>query len=210
MLHADPAFDPAPGSRRRWAIFVAGCLGFFLSMFYRVSTAVIAPDLVRDLGLDSAQMGALGAAFYYSFALCQIPLALALDRLGARATLTGLAVFGVAGAALFGLAQDYHQALLARLLLGLGMSGALMGVFALLAAWFPINRFGFVSGIQYSGSDSESGRYRSLEQRHDRWIDGGQFAARTGTRLVKRFSGANRLPTRIVVLKPGLELLLAR
>jgi predicted MFS family arabinose efflux permease len=150
MLHADPAFDPAPGSRRRWAIFVAGCLGFFLSMFYRVSTAVIAPDLVRDLGLDSAQMGALGAAFYYSFALCQIPLALALDRLGARATLTGLAVFGVAGAALFGLAQDYHQALLARLLLGLGMSGALMGVFALLAAWFPINRFGFVSGVLVS------------------------------------------------------------
>ncbi|MFH1057287.1 MAG: MFS transporter [Pseudomonadota bacterium] len=150
MLHADPAFDPAPGSRRRWGIFISGCLGFFLSMFYRVSTAVIAPDLVRDLHLDPSQMGSLGAAFYYSFALSQLPLALALDRLGARVTITGLAVFGVAGAALFGLAQGYHHALLARLLMGLGMSGALMGVFALLAAWFPINRFGFVSGVLVS------------------------------------------------------------
>jgi len=150
MLNPDPAHDPAPGSRRRWGIFVSGCLGFFLSMFYRVSTAVIAPDLMRDLELDAAQMGALGAVFYYAFALSQFPLALALDRVGPRATLTCLGMLGVAGAALFGLAQDYHQALLARVLLGLGMSGALMGVFALLAAWFPINRFGFVSGILVS------------------------------------------------------------
>lgn len=150
MLNPDPDFDPAPGSRRRWSIFVSGCLGFFLSMFYRVSTAVIAPDLMRDLDLDPGQMGALGAVFYYAFALSQFPLAVALDRIGPRATLTALGLMGVAGAALFGLAQDYHQALLARVMLGLGMSGALMGVFALLAAWFPINRFGFVSGTLVS------------------------------------------------------------
>ena len=150
MYDLDPAHDPAPGSRRRWGIFISGCLGFFLSMFYRVSTAVIAPDLMRDLDLDPARMGALGAVFYYAFALSQLPLAVALDRIGPRATLTALGLMGVAGAALFGLAQDYHQALLARVLLGLGMSGALMGVFALLAAWFPINRFGFISGMLVS------------------------------------------------------------
>ncbi len=142
----DPGHDPAPGSRRRWAIFGVGCLGFLLSMFYRVSTAVITPELTRDLELDPSQLGALGAAFYYAFAACQLPLGPALGRLGPRLTMTGLSVVGVAGAALFGLATDYHHALLGRVLMGAGMGGALMGVFALLAAWFPVNRFGLLSG----------------------------------------------------------------
>jgi sugar phosphate permease len=40
---------------------------FALSMFFRVSNAVIAPNLVRDLGLDAEALGILGGAYFYAF-----------------------------------------------------------------------------------------------------------------------------------------------
>ena len=47
---------------------------YIVSMFYRVSNAVIAPDLVRELGLDAETLGILGGAFFYPFALLQVPM----------------------------------------------------------------------------------------------------------------------------------------
>lgn len=119
-------------------------------MFYRVSTTVISPALAQDVGLTSSQLGDLSAAFYYAFAFSQIPLGLALDRWGARKSMSFLAFAAVGGALLFSFGTTLAQLVLARVLLGIGMSGNLMAVLALLAAWFPVNRFGFMSGIVVS------------------------------------------------------------
>jgi len=43
--------------------------------------AVISSDLVADLHLNAERLGILGAAFFYSFALLQIPLGPLLDRI---------------------------------------------------------------------------------------------------------------------------------
>lgn len=142
--------DPAPGSKRRWAIVVMGSLNFVLSMFFRVSTAVVSPALVRDLGLTSSQLSDLSAVFFYAFAVSQIPIGIALDRVGPRLTMGLLAVAAVGGSILFAVGRTPAELIVARVLLGIGMSGNLMVVLALLAAWFPVNRFGFLSGLVVS------------------------------------------------------------
>ena len=48
----------------RWVIFGLGSGLFLLSMFYRASSAIIAPDLAQDLNLDYETLGLLGASFY--------------------------------------------------------------------------------------------------------------------------------------------------
>jgi sugar phosphate permease len=70
---------------------------FMLSMFYRVSNAVIAPNLIRDLGLDAETLGILGGAFFYSFALLQIPMGPMLDRIGPRIVMTSFLMIGTLG-----------------------------------------------------------------------------------------------------------------
>lgn len=142
-----PVADPAPGSKRRYAILGITSLGFLLSLFYRVSVAVISPQLSSDLGLSPVELGDLAAAFFYAFAASQIPLGFIMDRLGSRMVMTVLGLVGVAGAVLFGLAQNGTQALWGRILLGLGMGCNLMGTFTLLAAWFPVDRFALLSGV---------------------------------------------------------------
>lgn len=116
-------------------------------MFYRVSTTVISPDLIKDLNLNTSQLGLLSSVFFYAFAICQLPLGLALDRFGSRVVVTLLNVLGVAGVLLFALAQTVAQCVWARVLMGIGMSCNLMGVLTLLAYWFPVNRFAFLNGI---------------------------------------------------------------
>ena len=74
-------------NNRRWIIFSISVSLFLISLFYRVSSAIIAVDLSRDLNLKAQDLGLLGAAFFYSFALIQIPLGLILDRIGARMTM---------------------------------------------------------------------------------------------------------------------------
>jgi MFS family permease len=136
---------------RAWLIFISGNLGFILSMFYRVSPSVIAPQLSADLGLDPAHLGDVTAAFFYGFAACQLPLGLALDRLGIRWPMAALSLLGAAGAAWFASAQGLGGALGARALLGVGMSCGLMGPFALFAAWFPPRMFATIAGFHVAG-----------------------------------------------------------
>jgi predicted MFS family arabinose efflux permease len=133
--------DSSPG-----AIFTVVTAGFFLSMFHRVSTTVISPELTVDLQLSATQLSTLSALFFYSFALVQIPLGLALDRWGPRLVLAVLGMIGVVGTVLFAMAGGYWLASLARILLGIGMAGNLMGAFALLVNWFPADRFATLMG----------------------------------------------------------------
>jgi MFS family permease len=119
-------------------------------MFYRVSTAVISPALVKDLGFTNAELSDLAAVFFYAFAFSQIPIGLALDRLGSRITMMFLGAAAVAGALLFALGTTPDHLILARALLGIGMSGNLMVVYALLAVWFPLDRFAFLGGFLVS------------------------------------------------------------
>ena len=62
----------------------------------------------------------LGAMFFYAFAVAQLPLALFLDRIGARITMTALSFIAAIGAAVFATAHGPGQAALGRALLGLG------------------------------------------------------------------------------------------
>jgi MFS family permease len=54
---------------------------------------------------------------------------------------------GVAGTLLFAGAQTAPAAYAARILLGIGMAGNLMGAFALLVNWFPADRFATLMGV---------------------------------------------------------------
>jgi MFS family permease len=142
--------DPAPRSARRWWIFAVGSLNFVLSMFSRVSTAVISPALVKEMGFTSGQLSDLSAAFFYAFAASQLPVGLAIDRLGSRITVGLLAVVGLGGVLLFALGQTPGQLIAGRVLLGIGMSGSFMAVLTLLTVWFPVDRFGLLSGCVVS------------------------------------------------------------
>jgi len=53
-------------------VFMPFALGYFLSYLYRVVNAVIAPDLVGDLGIGPSALGLLTATYFISFASASV------------------------------------------------------------------------------------------------------------------------------------------
>jgi len=134
----------------RWIIFILATSHFFLSQFYRTSSAVIATQLIQDLALDTEGLGLLSASFFYGFAVTQIPIGLLLDKVGPRKLMTILSLTGILGAFVFSMADSLGMGLFGRILLGIGMACNLMGTFKLLTQWFEPLIFATLSGIVIS------------------------------------------------------------
>ena len=135
---------------RRWSIFAITSAHFFLSQFYRTSNAVIAPQLIQDLSLNTEALGLMSASFFYAFALTQIPLTLFLDKIGARRVMTVLSLVGIFGAFVFSWAHSLSLGLMGRILLGFGMACNLMGTLKLVSNWFGPLTFATLSGVVFS------------------------------------------------------------
>jgi predicted MFS family arabinose efflux permease len=112
-------------------------LGYFFSYLYRAVNAVVAPDLVRDLGLTAAELGLLTSAYLLAFALFQPLLGILLDRFGPRRVQSALVATGAIGALLFAFGRDAATLALARAVIGVGFAGGLMSSFKAVVIWVP-------------------------------------------------------------------------
>ncbi len=129
------------------AVFCPFAAGYFLSFFFRNVNAVISRDLARDFDLSSADLGFLTATYMLAFAAFQLPLGVLLDRYGPRRVLTALMCVAGTGALVFSLAQDFVMLSLGRALIGLGVSGCLMGAIKAFTLWFPLSRLATLNGL---------------------------------------------------------------
>ncbi|NBC31260.1 MAG: MFS transporter, partial [Alphaproteobacteria bacterium] len=122
-------------------------LGYFLSYLYRSVNAVIADDLMTDIGLEPATLGLLTAAYFISFAAFQLPLGLLLDRYGPRRVEAALLLLAAAGALLFSFGEGPEALTAARALIGLGVSACLMAAFKNNVLWWPADRLPLMNGL---------------------------------------------------------------
>ncbi len=133
-----------------WRIFFVLCAGFVASQFFRVSNAVIAPELMRSLAISPEAMGVVTGAFFLSFAAAQLPAGILLDRFGPRRTMSSLFVVAVAGSVMFALAQDAIGLAVGRALMGFGCGAGLMGSLVAISRWFPTAQFARLSSLVYT------------------------------------------------------------
>jgi sugar phosphate permease len=140
----------AKPKKKRWLMVVNCSLLFMMAMLFRASTVIISPDLIDDLHLSMENLGLLGSVFFYAFAAAQLPMGLLLDKFGSRRVLICMNLVGVLGALLFARSQGLSGSLLARILLGLGMSVNMMGSLKLYTVWFKPHQFATITGITIS------------------------------------------------------------
>ena len=136
--------------RRGLIIVMTLATAYVASHFFRASNVTIGLDLMRDLDIGPAALGALTGAFFFGFSAMQIPCGFLFDRYGPRRTVTGLLVVAVAGAALFTLAPSWPWLLTGRALMGAGFGVMLIGSMVVISRWFPPDRFATLAGIVLS------------------------------------------------------------
>lgn len=128
-------------------VFLPFALGYFLSYLFRSVNAVIAPYLRSDVGLTANDLGLLTSAYFLAFAAAQLPIGLALDRMGPKRVEGFLLIFAAAGAALFAIGGDTPTLVAARALIGLGVAACLMAALKAMTQWFPLEKLPLVNGI---------------------------------------------------------------
>ena len=105
------------------------------SQFHRAALGVVGPELTAGLSAGPGLLGAANGAFFLAIMLAQVPVGLALDRIGPRRTVAALSLLAVAGAGAQALAPDAASFLAARFLLGLGCAAYFMAAVVLCARW---------------------------------------------------------------------------
>jgi sugar phosphate permease len=133
--------------RYRWLIFSILALSYVLVYFHRLCPAVVAVDMMRDFHAGGALLGLLGSAYFYPYALMQLPAGLLSDSWGPRRTITLFFAVAFIGSLLLGLAPTVLWAIVGRALVGLGVSMLFVPTMKVLAEWFRIREFATMTGI---------------------------------------------------------------
>lgn len=120
--------------------------GAALNQLNRAVTAVIAPVLADAFALSASDLGLMGAVLFASYALAQLPVGAALDRYGPRRVQAALVLVIAAGALVFAASAGLAQLLAGRVLLGIGISAALMAQLKATRQWFPADSVATVAG----------------------------------------------------------------
>ncbi len=100
-----------------------------------------------DLNLSAAQLGVLLSAFFWTYALVQIPVGWVAERYGAHRVLAAGLILWALATVLVGITSAYITLIALRMLLGLGESAGFPCVSKLLAAVVPVESLGTANGI---------------------------------------------------------------
>ena len=100
-----------------------------------------------DLQTSGALLGFLAAAYFYPYALMQLPSGLLSDSWGPRKTITVFFALAGASSIFLGMAGSMGLAILARVLVGLGVAMLFVPTMKVMTNWFKTEEFARVTGI---------------------------------------------------------------
>lgn len=133
--------------RRNFGILAGGFLAFFSLNILNTSYSIVMALIKADLALTYTMSGALTSVYFVGYAIGQVPWGTMADRIGSKrvmvASILGIAVSTI----LFGFAQGFWQAALARLVAGLLGAGVFVPGVRLVSGWFPPEERGTALGI---------------------------------------------------------------
>ncbi len=131
----------------RWIIFGVLAAQFMFVYFHRVSTAVVAPDLVQAFHMSGTALGLLSSGYFYTYASMQVPAGLLSDAWGPRKTIASFALVAALGAVIFGLSGNFGIAVVGRILVGFGLSTVFVSSMKVFSSWFTGREYARISGI---------------------------------------------------------------
>ncbi len=133
--------------RARWSIVALLAAALFINYVDRGAVPTAAHLIQDELRFSARALGLLFSAFFWTYALLQIPIGWVAERFGAQRILAaGLTVWACA-TMLVGVAHSFAALLALRLLLGIGESAGFPSVSKLLAMVVPVKELGTANGI---------------------------------------------------------------
>ena len=140
-------FSWIAGSNYRYVVLIATMLLAINMYVDRVAVGQLKGDIQKDLGWQGLEMSFFVGAFFFSYALGQVPGAALGLRIGFRNTLALLLVAWSISTIATGFAMGFVTMIAARIALGITEAGAYPNASALIRGWFPVSLRGRANSV---------------------------------------------------------------
>lgn len=131
----------------RWVVFGTFAAVYFFVYFHRVSTSVVAPDLIVSFQTNATALGLMSSMYFYIYALEQPLVGYLSDRLGPRRVVGFWSLVAALGCIFFGLAPSITWAAIGRGLIGFGVGGVYVPALKAFSQWFRQKEFTTMTGL---------------------------------------------------------------
>ncbi len=112
-----------------WLIWLVGCTFMMYQFFLQISVSVMIPQLIAEFAIDSRGVGLLASSYFLFYIILQVPAGMLVDRFGARRVLA-VGFLGCIGSCfILARAEQFWQAEVSRIFMGLTTSPAFAAVF---------------------------------------------------------------------------------
>ncbi|MBC8354612.1 MAG: MFS transporter [Planctomycetes bacterium] len=131
----------------RHIVIAAAFLMSVLLYLHRFCISVAQTYIQEDLNLTDQQVGMMLSAFFWTYALGQVPAGWLTDRFGSRIMLTSYILLWSLFTGLTGAASAFAAVLLLRFGFGFAQAGAYPTAASIVSKWVPFQSRGSASGI---------------------------------------------------------------
>lgn len=120
---------------------------FVASIFYayqyilRVMPNIMLPDIMEQFNIGAATFGQFSGVYYLGYSLLHLPIGIMLDRFGPRKVMSGCILLTVVGLSPLLFSDYWVYPILGRLVIGIGSSAAILGLFKIIRMTFSEAKF---------------------------------------------------------------------
>ncbi|HXW41424.1 MAG TPA: MFS transporter [Xanthobacteraceae bacterium] len=140
------------GQFRRGWIYVLLLALVTINYIDRSALAVVAQTIHTEFGLSPVEMGYLFSSFFWTYALCILPIGIMLDRFSARhINAVGITIWSLAIAATGG-AASYAMLMTIRLVMGASEATSIPSCGRIVREWMPAQERGAANAVWSAGS----------------------------------------------------------
>lgn len=124
-----------------WTVWVIASVFYAYQYILRVMPNIMLDDIMQQFNINAATFGQFSGIYYLGYSLMHLPIGIMLDRFGPKKVMSGCILLTVAGLMPLLFATHWIYPIAGRLLIGIGSSAAILGVFKIIRMAFSEKRF---------------------------------------------------------------------
>ncbi|MDN3017975.1 MFS transporter [Paenibacillus sp. BSR1-1] len=144
-------------SNKRWTVVFLIFLATSINYMDRANLGIAGPDMMKSIGLSKTEFGLLGSAFFWTYALMQIPVGGIVDKLGPKVTYGVAIIWWSIFSAFTAAGRSVGMLLGIRALMGIGEAPAFPTNTRVISDWLPSKERGIANGLFSMGIAVGSG-----------------------------------------------------
>ena len=127
--------------KQLWSAWTIVTFFYAYQYILRVMPSILMDDIVKKFSLSPDAFGQFSGVYYLGYSLMHLPVGILLDRFGPKNILPILIACTSLGLLPILYAESFMYPIIGRVFIGIGSSGAILGVFKVLHMYFESKKF---------------------------------------------------------------------